>query len=170
MCTPGNISPKLKRKKHSANFLLLPNGRHLVEIKFFFFTFDFKGKWLLGNVDIKVCILGLWGDFFFTTLINSAMQHISTFRGPTEERGLESSITKGKTQGNKQQIGNARKDGKLHQSQRAWRGIRIKTVAKVFKKSWRMHNPVNYSCLAVSLSTVRLTGPAIHVFLVSKNH
>lgn len=52
--------------------------------------------------------------------------------------------------------------------QHAWSGIRIKMVAKVFK-SGRIYNWINYSWLTVSFSTVCLTGPAVRVFLVSRN-
>ncbi len=52
--------------------------------------------------------------------------------------------------------------------QHAWSGIRIKMVAKVFK-SGRIYNWINYSWLTVSFSTACLTGPAVRVFLVSRN-
>ena len=50
-------------------------------------TFDFKGEWLLGNVDIKVCV----SPGGFTALIKVALRHISLavstcFAGPVKLR------------------------------------------------------------------------------------
>lgn len=53
--------------------------------------------------------------------------------------------------------------------QHVWCRIRIKIVAKVLK-SGCMHNWINYSWLTVSFSIVCLTGPAVRVFLVLRNH
>lgn len=64
-------------------------------------TFDFKGKRLRGNVDIKVCMRT--SQRGFTALIKVAARRIrlavSTFAGPAERRGAEGSLTRGREGG-----------------------------------------------------------------------
>lgn len=104
--------------------------QHVIRITVF--IFDFKGNaasWKCWHKSLHAWSL----ERCFTTLIKSAMQHISTFRGPAEEDGLESSIMRGK----RHRVTTADRKHmkrKLHQLQQVGSGIRIKTVAKVYKK------------------------------------
>lgn len=104
-----------------------------------------------------------------TTLIKVALQHISlvvsTFAGPAQEHGAERSVMRGDEQGdNSSEEINRERESCINRQRAAYEWWQR------FFKSGRIYNWINYSWLTVFFSTVCLTGPAVRVFLVSRNH